>query len=124
MARRPGSGFAGSVTCYISKASVGTNCYGERTYDAPKKASCSIIDLQFGPEKTTRRADSGATRGFATEIVVSKGFIQLGVDADIALNDKITIRDEDFRVVSLNRKENANGCVAHILTELEIFRTP
>lgn len=88
-----------NVACTITRMTGLFNDYGEAKPEPYKvvETMCGLVKLLEQTEKSSVRADSSASRGFADEITTDARLLFLPTE-DILVGDKVTVATIELRV--------------------------
>lgn len=100
-----------NVPCVISLRS-GNDAYGVPKYLAGKPSLCAVVKLVRRSQHTTVRADSGATRGHADE-VVADAVLLVSKKIEPVIDSKIVVRGVSMRIVSIRDRMDVMGRLDH-----------
>lgn len=99
---------------------LGANIYGERTWSAPVRVPCGIVDNAKSVVKTPVRSDSSASRGAAEEqVAVVK--ILFPAKVLIAQDDKFEINDLKLRASAVQLRFSVTGALDHREVDFDIL---
>jgi hypothetical protein len=109
--------FRPNQICLLSRR-TGRDEYAQETFSDPVEIGYSPVRLERKVEKTSVRADSSASRGQADQVVVNASIL-VEKTVTLALDDRLTIEGDDYRVSLIHRRKNVFGVLDHLQVDLE-----
>lgn len=114
--------FKPSVPCVVTPLDVDRprDQYGQRKLGLPFPEKCGVIRLETGSEHTSVRTDSSASGANADELV-NMSRLLFPKESKVKIGYKITVREFDLEVLSMNKRYTVNGIFDHWQVDLKIW---
>lgn len=90
----------------------GSDVYGAELLGTPISALCGVVKIQGRTDKTSVRADSSATRGYAEEVTVAARLL-FAPGVQISKGDKVDVLGMSIRVIEVMPRINLYGRLDH-----------
>lgn len=100
-----------NVPCTVIE-NLGADQYGMPKYGVMFKTVCAVVKLVESKQHTTVRADSGATRGHADEIVAD-AILLMPKQREPQIGSKLVVRGASLRIVSRQPRLDVMGRLDH-----------
>jgi len=100
-----------NVPCKVS-VKTSNDVYGAPKFSVPVPSVCAIVKLMGKVQHSTVRADSGATRGHADELVAD-AVLLLSKKIQPEFDSVITLRGMQLRVISVRHRMDVMGRLDH-----------
>lgn len=115
--------FQPNLNCEVQLASGSYDVYGQPVPGRKVKERCGIVKLDIRNEKTSVRADTSESRGFAhEEITIGTVLLQKTTQANIDDTIQISNFSQTFKIVSKFPQHNVRGALDHFQCDLTIDR--
>jgi hypothetical protein len=99
---------------------TGRDVHARPTFAAERDCPFAPINLAYGAQPTTVRADSSASRGAAEEIVAVRSKILVPSYVSIAIGDRFTFSGVNFEVKTMHPRHSVAGSLDHFEVDLEL----
>lgn len=102
------------------RSRTGRDVHGRPTLAAERDCPFAAVNLAYGSQKTTVRADSSASRGAADETAAVRAKILVPEYVTINIGDRFTYSGVHYEVANLHHRHSVLGPVDHIEVDLEL----
>lgn len=99
---------------------TGRDVHARPTFSAARDCPFAAVNLAYGVQPTTVRADSSASRGAADEIVAVRSKILVPTYIEIAIGDRFTFTGVNFEVKNMHPRHSVMGSLDHFEVDLEL----
>lgn len=98
----------------------GADIHGEAIFGDPFAAACGVVKIASADDKTSVRADSSATRGYAEEVTVA-GRLLFAPGVPVGRGDKIELLGMTVVVVKILPRIDLDGQLDHNQVDVQIW---
>lgn len=99
---------------------TGRDVHGRGTFAPERDCPFGAVNMAYGAQKTSVRADSSASRGAGDEIVAVRSKILVPAYVTIGIGDRFAFSGVHFEVKNLHHRHSVLGGVDHIEVDLEL----
>lgn len=110
-----------NLTAILTPYTGVSDVYGKKQYLNPRKIRCSIIRLEQGTEKSSVRADSSGSRGYARE-QMTEARLLVPYSEKIKEGDKLEVLGFKLTVQSVWPRITVRGVPDHWQVDCEISK--
>lgn len=104
--------FKPNIACKVHKSSGASDVYGQPLPSTIVNERCTVINLNMESLKTTVRADSSASRGAASEMVLD-AFLLMTKNTVARVDDVVEVAGMKIRVTRRFPRHNLKGVIDH-----------
>lgn len=102
------------------ESKIGRDVHGRGQFAPQRDCPFAAVNLAYGAQPTTVRADSSASRGAAEEIVAVRSKILVPTYVTIAIGDRFHFSGVNFEVKNMHPRHSVMGALDHFEVDLEL----